>query len=76
MPIRHDADDSSLETERGLSGEPQCEGCGKSLQGRRPQARFCTDACCVRTRREARLREWLRLRCELDRLIGLSSENP
>ena len=72
MPRRQDADDRLAEPERRLSGD-ECEGCGTSLAGRRPQARFCTDACRVRTRRNARLREWLRLRSELDRLMGVRS---
>ena len=76
MPRRQDADDRLAEPERRLSRDAQCEGCGASLAGRRPQARFCTDACRVRARREARLREWLRLRSELDRLMGLGAENP
>ena len=73
MPRRQDADDRLAEPERRLSGEPLCQGCGVSLVARRPQARFCTDACRVRTRRQARLREWLCLRNELDRLMGLTS---
>ena len=67
--------DHSSETERRLSGGRLCAGCGTSLEGRRPQAKFCTDACRARTKREARLRHWLVLRKELDAMFGVGRED-
>ena len=64
-------DDRVPETERRLSGGRLCAGCGASLEGRRPQARFCSDACRARTRREALVRDWLHLRAQIDRLVGV-----
>jgi hypothetical protein len=61
------------QTERRLSTGRACAGCGASLEGRRPQARYCSDRCRVRTGREARIREWMKIREQLDRLFGLGS---
>ena len=37
--------ESASETERSVSSDRLCEGCGIPLDGRRPQARFCSDSC-------------------------------
>ena len=46
--------DPSLETERTVSRHHVCDGCGSSLAGKRPQARFCSDECRSAARRLAR----------------------
>jgi hypothetical protein len=63
-----------LETERRVSGGRSCAGCGRSLEGWRPQARFCSDRCRVRTTRAAQQREWQAMRARLDRLLGTAPE--
>jgi ferredoxin len=37
--------ESPSETERTVSNDRLCEGCGVPLVRRRPQARFCSDSC-------------------------------
>jgi hypothetical protein len=65
------------ETERTVSSDRLCEGCDTTLVGRRPQARFCSDACRTAERRPrltTRLLDLLTaieqavaaLRCELE----------
>ena len=71
MAMDLSSDIQQPETERRLSEARSCAGCGTSLEGRRPQAKYCSDRCRVRTAREARVREWLDIRKRLDRLIGL-----
>ena len=46
--------DSTAETERAVSSDRFCDGCGKPLTGRRPQARFCANRCRTYHGRRAR----------------------
>jgi hypothetical protein len=72
MALRDPADKGLPETERRLSEDRSCAGCGTSLQGRRPQAKFCSDRCRMQSARSSRLRAWIHIRADLDRLFGVS----
>src|SRR5262249_49091709 len=55
-----EAGDRALETERAVSTDRLCEGCGADLTSRRRQARYCSPncrACHSRKRREERIQE-------------------
>lgn len=43
---------SGSETERTISQDRLCRGCGASLVDRRPQARFCSARCRTQARRD------------------------
>ena len=61
--------DRAPETERPVSEGRVCEGCGKSLTGRRPQARFCSDRCRSRVKRDARSNRLAELANRLDETV-------
>jgi hypothetical protein len=79
------ADKDLPETERRPSESRSCVGCAASLQGRRPQAKYCSDRCRVGFARRARLgalkdllsrldssiAESTCIRADLDHLIGV-----
>jgi hypothetical protein len=46
--------DRPSETERTVSGVPQCKACLTTLMGRRSHARYCSDACRTGDRRSRR----------------------
>ena len=86
MALADPVNKSSSETNRRLSESRSCAGCTTSLQGRRPQAKFCSDRCRVRFARRSRLgalkdlrsrldssiAESIHIRADLDRLIGVA----
>jgi hypothetical protein len=72
MALLSPSDKGSPETERRLSEGRSCAGCATSLQGRRPQAKFCSDRCRVRFARRSRLETLRDLRSRLDSSIAES----
>jgi hypothetical protein len=72
MALLNPANKSSPETERRLSESRSCAGCATSLQGRRQQAKYCSDRCRVRFARRARLGALTALRSRLDSSIAES----
>ena len=62
--------DCASETERRVSGPRACVHCGKSLDGRAPRARSCSDKCRMQAGRRARVAEWRSIRARLDQLLG------
>jgi hypothetical protein len=57
----------ALETERTDAEAPLCAFCSTPMKGRRPQAKFCSDACRTRSGRVERDR---RVATLLDTLVG------
>jgi predicted nucleic acid-binding Zn ribbon protein len=62
--------DRTPETERPVSEGRVCEGCGTSLSGRRPQARFCSDRCRSQARRDSRSHRLTELVIRLDETVA------
>ena len=63
--------DSGPETERTLSSDRLCEGCGDSLTDRRPHARYCSDRCRTQAGRDAQRQ---RIAIHLDALTKALSD--
>lgn len=61
--------DSVSETERAVSSDRFCEGCGAPLDGRRPKARFCANRCRTSHGRRGRARRVLTLVDQLERIL-------
>ena len=58
---------SDRATFRGLV--TACDNCGAAFVASRPGRRFCSSRCRSSSTRAGRLRQWLLLRDQLDRLI-------
>jgi endogenous inhibitor of DNA gyrase (YacG/DUF329 family) len=50
-----------------------CEGCGAPFTASRPDRRFCSNRCRAANTRAGRLRQWLQIRDQLDRLMGTTA---
>jgi predicted nucleic acid-binding Zn ribbon protein len=58
------------ETERTVSSERVCEGCGTALIARRPQARFCSDSCRTDRHRHVRSERLTALLTSLQNIVA------
>ena len=72
MKARADAppSESPSETERTVSSGRLCEGCDTPLVGRRPQARFCSDACRTAERRHRLTTRFLELLTAIEQAVA------
>jgi hypothetical protein len=59
-------------------GLPQrvCAGCGGPFVPARPNQTSCRPSCRALASRRGRVREWVRLRGQLDRLFGVEDDDP
>jgi hypothetical protein len=71
MKAVSDAPSESLsETERTVSSDRLCEGCGTLLVGRRPHARFCSDTCRTLVGRQRRAAHLLDLLTTIEQAVA------
>lgn len=66
----HVSTDVPPETERTLSTSRLCEGCGRDIAGRRPQARHCSAQCRSEHRRRAQNARLAQLLATLERTVA------